>query len=129
MKKLTLDSHVKDLYQTVIGHDALAKVLLQLNISEKAITNPLVGSLKLKTLANLTKKQLGPEFFEALLHLVNTELEQPAVKKGNITPKWWKEAVFYQIYPRSFYDTDGDGIGDLRGIIEKLDYLKDMHLT
>ena len=37
MKKLTLDSHVKDLYQTVIGHDALAKVLLQLNISEKAI--------------------------------------------------------------------------------------------
>ena len=54
MKKLTLDSQVKDLYETVIGHDALAKVLLQLNISEKAITNPLVGSLKLKTLASLT---------------------------------------------------------------------------
>ena len=129
MKKLTLDSQVKDLYETVIGHDALAKVLLQLNISEKAITNPLVGSLKLKTLASLTKKQLGPEFFNALLHLVNTELEQPVVKKGNITPKWWKEAVFYQIYPRSFYDTNDDGIGDLRGIIEKLDYLKDLGIT
>lgn len=38
--------------------------------------------------------------------------------------KWWKEAVVYQIYPRSFYDSNGDGIGDLRGIIEKLDYLK-----
>lgn len=37
---------------------------------------------------------------------------------------WWKERVFYQIYPRSFMDTNGDGIGDLRGIIEKLDYLK-----
>ena len=37
---------------------------------------------------------------------------------------WWKERVFYQIYPRSFLDTNGDGIGDLRGIIEKLDYLK-----
>lgn len=38
--------------------------------------------------------------------------------------KWWKEAVVYQIYPRSFKDTNGDGIGDLRGIIEKLDYIK-----
>lgn len=129
MNKLTLESKVKDLYETVIGHDALAKVLLQLNISEKAITNPIVGSLKLKTLASLTKKQLGPEFFDALLHLVNTELEQPPVKKGHITPKWWKEAVFYQIYPRSFYDTNDDGIGDLRGIIEKLDYFKELGVT
>jgi oligo-1,6-glucosidase len=39
---------------------------------------------------------------------------------------WWKEAVVYQIYPRSFYDTNGDGIGDLRGIITKLDYLKEL---
>ena len=37
--------------------------------------------------------------------------------------KWWKERVFYQIYPRSFQDSDGDGIGDLRGIISRLDYL------
>ncbi len=39
---------------------------------------------------------------------------------------WWKEVVVYQIYPRGFYDSNGDGIGDLRGIIEKLDYLKDL---
>lgn len=39
---------------------------------------------------------------------------------------WWKEAVAYQIYPRSFVDSNGDGIGDLRGIISKLDYLKDL---
>lgn len=37
---------------------------------------------------------------------------------------WWKERVFYQIYPRSFQDSNGDGIGDLRGIISRLDYLK-----
>ena len=39
-------------------------------------------------------------------------------------PQWWKEAVVYQIYPRSFQDTDGDGIGDLPGITARLDYLE-----
>jgi alpha-glucosidase len=39
---------------------------------------------------------------------------------------WWKEAVVYQIYPRSFMDSNGDGIGDIQGIISKLDYLKEL---
>lgn len=39
---------------------------------------------------------------------------------------WWKEAVAYQIYPRSFQDSNGDGIGDLQGIIQRLDYIKDL---
>jgi oligo-1,6-glucosidase len=42
---------------------------------------------------------------------------------------WWKEAVVYQIYPRSFYDSNGDGVGDLRGIIQKLDYLKELGVS
>ena len=40
--------------------------------------------------------------------------------------KWWQDKIAYQIYPKSFYDTNGDGIGDLPGIIEKLDYLKEL---
>ena len=40
--------------------------------------------------------------------------------------QWWKEAVVYQIYPRSFYDSNGDGIGDLQGITVKLDYLSEL---
>lgn len=43
-----------------------------------------------------------------------------------IAKKWWHEKVAYQIYPKSFYDTNGDGIGDLRGVIRKLDYLKEL---
>ena len=45
------------------------------------------------------------------------------------THKWWKEAVVYQIYPRSFKDSSGDGIGDLRGIIEKLEYLQKLGIS
>lgn len=43
-----------------------------------------------------------------------------------MTQKWWKEAIVYQVYPKSFYDSNNDGIGDLNGIIEKLDYLKSL---
>ncbi len=39
--------------------------------------------------------------------------------------KWWQNAVIYQIYPKSFQDSNGDGIGDLPGIIDRLDYLKE----
>ena len=38
-------------------------------------------------------------------------------------PPWWQKAVIYEIYPRSFQDSDGDGVGDLEGIIERVDYL------
>ena len=43
--------------------------------------------------------------------------------------KWWKESIVYQIYPRSYKDTNNDGIGDLLGIIENLDYIKDLGIN
>jgi maltose alpha-D-glucosyltransferase/alpha-amylase len=51
-------------------------------------------------------------------------LTPPSTDTGTIAPAWLKQAVFYQIYPQSFYDTNGDGIGDIPGIIQKLDYLQ-----
>ena len=45
---------------------------------------------------------------------------------GNNEKKWWQNAVVYQIYPKSFQDSDGDGYGDIRGMISRLDYLKDL---
>jgi len=47
----------------------------------------------------------------------------PAFDPGQV--KWWDGSVFYEIFVRSFYDSDGDGIGDFNGITEKLDYLND----
>ncbi len=127
--KLTLDSKIGELYASPVGHNALYKLLMQMGISDKLITNPLVSNIKLSFVANLVKKKLDSSFFDALLHLVNSENDLPADGKGDITPTWWKEAVFYQIYPRSFADSNGDGIGDLRGIINKLDYLQNLGVT
>jgi len=53
-------------------------------------------------------------------------IPRPETAQQTITRAWWKEAVAYQIYPRSFYDANNDGIGDIPGIIAKLDYLKDL---
>ena len=47
-------------------------------------------------------------------------------RKEHMNRKWWHDKVAYQIYPKSFQDTNGDGIGDLRGIINRLDYIKNL---
>lgn len=51
------------------------------------------------------------------------------MKKKRNTPQWFKDAILYQIYPQSFQDSNGDGIGDLPGIISRLDYLEDLGIT
>jgi oligo-1,6-glucosidase/alpha-glucosidase len=56
--------------------------------------------------------------------LVNLMVENNIPEPSQLP--WWKKTVVYQIYPRSFMDSNGDGIGDLKGIISKLDYLKDL---
>jgi len=65
----------------------------------------------------------------AILLLLTLPGSLTYAQPANTGRKWWKEAIVYQIYPRSFKDSDGDGIGDLKGIISKLDYIKSLGVT
>lgn len=121
---LTSESKLKEVYAHPVGHDIIHRVLMALKLKDALVTNPIVGNMKLETLSGLIKKNMGD--YGSLLTLLNTEQDVPSSGNGPVKEAWWKEAVFYQIYPRSFMDSDGDGIGDLQGIISRLDYLKEL---
>lgn len=126
MKKITLDSRVKDVYENPIGRDIIRRVLLQMNLSVRLIENPIAGRMKLGTVKRITGRKLGSGFYDTLVELLNHETDIPGGDSGTWKHVWWKEAVFYQIYPRSFCDGNGDGTGDLAGIESRLDYLKEL---
>jgi Glycosidases len=123
---LTTDSRIKDIYANPVGRDIIQKILLQMGYGDGIVNNPLVGNIKLKTLPKLSRGYVDKSFLDTLLELLNGEPDIPRDDNCPAAPAWWKEAVFYQIYPRSFKDSNNDGIGDLRGILEKLDYLKQL---
>ncbi|CAF3495663.1 unnamed protein product [Adineta steineri] len=57
---------------------------------------------------------------------LDTTIKSSFHATNDVRRKWWKESIAYQIYPRSFQDTNGDGIGDIRGIIQRLDHIKEL---
>ena len=122
-EKLTMKSSLREVYTHPVGHDILKKIMLQTGMQERLLDNRITGAMSLQAVAALTKKILDDSFWQTFLHLLNSEPDYPDETDSEIVEKWWKEAVFYQIYPRSFCDGNGDGIGDIKGIIGKLDYL------
>ena len=69
---------------------------------------------------------LGKTIAKRRMICYNKSVQKFIPERVIIMPTWLNDAVFYEIYPQSFYDSNGDGIGDLQGIIEKLDYVKEL---
>lgn len=126
---ITRKTSLREILQTPIGHDVLKKAFYSVGLSDTWIRKTLLGGVTLGGLQKLTFHKLNDSAVDAMLRLLNSEPDVPASGDGEEMGTWWKEAVFYQIYPRSFKDSNGDGIGDLNGIYEKLDYLKALGVT
>ena len=112
--------------KTASGNDIISRMFYALGLDERIVYLPFISSIKLKDLPRLSMGKIDEDMLKALLELLNNVNYDIKKDECEIQEEWWKEAVFYEIYPRSFKDSNNDGIGDIEGIIQKLDYLKDL---
>ena len=124
--KIDENIKIKDLMKTASGNDIISRMFYALGLDERIVYLPFISSIKLKDLPRLSMGKIDEDMLKALLELLNNVNYDIKKDECEIQEEWWKEAVFYEIYPRSFKDSNNDGIGDIEGIIQKLDYLKDL---
>ncbi len=127
---ITRETKVGDLLKNPIARDVLAQMVQYAGVKESVLINPFTKGLKLSAIPKFAGKAVPniDSVIDSMIDLFNQEDGTKPLQPSN-TAYWWKEAIVYQIYPRSFKDGNNDGIGDLRGIIEKLDYLHELGVT
>lgn len=124
--ELTRRSRLSAVLEHPLGRDVIESLTHRVGVPLRLIDNPVVRSVRLSSLPTLTRGRIDDAFVDALVTLLNSVPDRAADHPLPARKAWFKEAVFYQIYPRSFQDSNGDGIGDLRGIISRLDYVKEL---
>lgn len=130
MIKITPETTLREAMANPMAKDVIEKLMMALRLpTDTAEKSSLMGNVKFKTLTTLSFGLLDAKTVQTVCDMLNLEKGELITDEGTLEKKWWKEAVIYQIYPRSFYDSNGDGIGDLNGITEKLDYLKELGVT
>ncbi len=129
MIKITPDTTLREAMVNPMAKDVIEKLMMALRLPTDSAEKGILGNVKFKTLTTLTAGLLDAKTIQTVCNMLNLEKDEVITDEGTLDKKWWKEAVIYQIYPRSFYDSNGDGIGDLNGITEKLDYLKELGVT
>lgn len=129
MEKITMDTKFKDAIKNPMAKDMIEKLFLVLRLPFSIVENGFAGNLRMRSLVSLSAGLFTKKTVQSICDMFNLEKNEILTDEGELKEKWWKEAVIYQIYPRSFYDSNGDGIGDLKGITEKLDYIKELGAT
>ena len=129
-EKLTLNSRIKDLIKNPVGEDIVRLIISNIpGVTMNTVASPLVSNIRLSALPRLSRGMADEALLSTLIDKLNDYADETLPPDHTeTTEKWWKTATVYQIYPRSFCDSNGDGIGDLAGVISKLDYLKDLDI-
>ncbi len=116
---LTRHSKIKEVWGHPLGHDILLHLLHRNGRGTRWLEGPLVANLPITVL----DRYAWPGFADFILDTCGGERSPLAPPEGE-APAWWKEAVLYQVYLPSFMDADHDGMGDLRGVLQRLPYLQ-----
>ncbi|MBE6754504.1 MAG: alpha-glucosidase, partial [Ruminococcaceae bacterium] len=121
---------LRELLKSPVGYDIAERLLNTFGKNATLLNNKIIGGIRLGALPRLSKGMVDEALLDTIINMLNSvEAMGPLRTEGEYLPAWWKEMVVYQIYPRSFCDYDGDGVGDLAGITANLDYLAELGIN